>query len=126
MTWTRPFQVITAILLLVSAFGGLSVGIPVLFAQLTGPSSANLDSPDLLVPAGFLAYGLLSLAGAIATLSGWSSATRVVVVPQVFVTLGLVWVDIAIAADPSLLIVASISAGAALCALADAWTRRNR
>jgi hypothetical protein len=126
MTWTRPFHAMAVILLLVSAFGGLSVGIPVLLAQLTGSSGVNVDPSDLLVPIGFLAYGLLSLAGAIAMLSGWSSATRFVVVPQALVTVGLVWVDVAIAADPSLLIVAGISGGAALCTLADAWTRPGR
>jgi hypothetical protein len=123
MARRRPFLLAAVLLLLVSAFGGLSVGVPILFNQLVGTGSAGLDAQELLVPAGFLGYGLLSLVGAIAILSGWSSATRLVVVPQGLVAVGLLWVDVAIVADVSLLLVAGIAAGSVLFTLADVGTR---
>jgi hypothetical protein len=115
----RPFRAVAIVLLLVSAFGGLSVGIPLLFAMLTDPTLIRPGGASVIVPALFLAYGLLSLAGAIWLLSGWARAIPVVVVPQASVAIALLWVHVAIVADASLLIVAGIAGGATLCALAD-------
>lgn len=125
MALRRPFLLAAVILLLVSAFGGLSVGLPILFNQLVGTGSSDLEAKDLLVPAGFLGYGLLPLVGAIAILGGWSSATRLVVVPQGIVAVGLLLVDVAIVADVSLLLVAGIAAGSVSFTLADVRTRNR-
>lgn len=106
-------------LLLVAAFGGLSVGIPLVISILATPSSVESGRPTILVPAAFLAYGLLSLGGAIGLLAGWPRTTLLVVVSQAIVALGLLWVHVAVAADISLLIVAGIAGGAGLSAAAD-------
>lgn len=114
----RPPLLVAVVLLLVAAFGGLAVGVPLVFAVLTTPASVEPGRATIL-PAGFLAYGLLSLGGAIRLLAGWRRVTVPVVVSQGIVALGLGWVYLAVVADVSLLIVAGIAGGAALCALGD-------
>ena len=52
-------------------------------------------------------------------------AILLVVVPQGLVALGLLGIDIIVVDDASLLFVAGISGGAAICALADRWLRRR-
>ena len=52
-------------LLGVAAFGGLAVGVPLVYAQLTISSGAAQELRTSAVPAIALIYGLLSLAGAI-------------------------------------------------------------
>ena len=125
MRRNRPFRAVAIMLLLVSASGGLSVGVPLLFAMLADPTLIQPGGVSVVMPALFLAYGLLSLAGAIWLVAGWGRAIPIVVVPQASVAIGLLWVHVAIVADASLLIVAGIAGGATLCALADrAFARR--
>ena len=116
---SRPFRTAAVVLLLVAAFGGLSVGVPLVIAILTTPARIERGTLPLLVPGGFLAYGLLSLGGAIGLLAGWRRTIVMVVLTQGFVAIGLLWVYLAQAADVSLLIVGGIAAAAGLCALAD-------
>ena len=107
-------------LLAVAAFGGLSVGVPMVLAQLT--SQAGSTS---LVPAAALAYGVLSAAGIVGILLGWRLAAPLIVISQGIVAVGLL---VVYAGTPewSVLVVAAIAGGAALCALLDARTRRTR
>jgi hypothetical protein len=116
------FASIAIVLLVVAAFGGLSVGVPLLFAQLTSAPAVGVDGSLSLIPAVALVYGLLSVAGLIGMLLGRRWAAPLVVVSQGIVALAL----IAIYADMqewSLLVVAVIAGGAAVSALADARLR---
>jgi hypothetical protein len=117
VTTHRPLLLVTIVLLLVSAFGGLSVGIPLVVTEVTGPLTPRAS--DLLVPFGVATYGLLSLVGALALLAGWRRSLPLVLVPQGLVALGLLWIDLTVVADPSLLVVAAIAGGAAASVLAD-------
>jgi hypothetical protein len=127
MTWReRPFALAAIVLLIVAAFGGPSVGIPLAVAQvasLAGPSAGSSFGP---VPTVALGYGLVSLAGALAVLVRWPNRTRLVVLPQGFVTVGLLGVYVAVIAEPSLLAVAAISGGATLCSLVDGGLQPSR
>ena len=114
----RPFASAAVMLLSVSAFGGLSVGIPLVIAQLTDPV-LEPNARDSIVPGIVLAYGLLSLTGVVAMLRGWRRATLLVVVPQGIVMIGLLAIWIGVVQDWSLLVVAGIAGAAAACAVAD-------
>jgi hypothetical protein len=106
-------------LLAIAAFGGLSVGIPTVFAQLTSQSGSAS-----VVPAVALAYGLVSAAGFLGILRGWRLVVPLVVVSQGFVAVALL-AAYAGTPDWSLLVLAAIAAGAAVCALLDARTLRT-
>jgi hypothetical protein len=124
MRTDRPFLLGAVGLLIVATFGGLSVGLPLLSAELTGSTTAPVLQASF-VPVTFTVYGVVSLAGAVGLLAGWARATIVVVVTQGVVVLGLLWVYVALAADWSLLIVAAVAGGAAACALLDRRSRRT-
>jgi len=115
----RPFAVAAILLLSVAAFGGLSVGIPLVVAQVASLTSPEPGQSFGWVPGAAFAYGLVSLAAAVGMLLHWPKRTLLAVAPQGFVALALVAVFAAIAAEPALLAVAAISGGAALCAIAD-------
>ena len=115
-----PFALAAFGLLFIAAFGSLSVGIPFAIAQLTDPAVNGLGPEISVVPAIAIAYGLLSIAGAIGILLRWRRTTAFVVGTQGPVALGLLGVYVLAARDWSLLIVAAISGGAALLVLANA------
>jgi uncharacterized membrane protein (DUF2068 family) len=119
VTRRSRFASIAIALLATAAFGGLSVDVPLVMAQLTSPTVARLGPGISVVPAVALTYGLVSLAGAIGMWRGSRWATALVVVPQAIVALALVAVYLGQAPDRSLLIVAAIAAGTAICAMAD-------
>jgi hypothetical protein len=121
----RPLAFAAVLLLSISALGGLSVGIPLVVAVLSNPAHVDTRPSDALVPGVVLAYGLLSLGGAVATLLGWRRATLLVVVPQGIVALSLLTIWIGVVEDASLLIVAGIAGGAAILALLDRRTVRR-
>jgi hypothetical protein len=104
------------ILLLVCAFGGLTVGGMLLLIP------AALTS---WVPITFFAYGLASLAGAIGVwrMQGW--ALPVVVVFQGLAAAGLLYANATYAEDWSLLVVAALAVGAAALTVIDAVRRRR-
>lgn len=106
-------------LLATGAFGGLSVGVPLVYAQLTIRELAGEELGVSLIPAIALVYGLMSLVGAVGLWRARGWATGFVVVSQGVVALALLAVY---AGNPdwSILIVAAIAGGAALCALANA------
>ena len=106
-------------LLAIAAFGGLSVGVPMVLAQLTSQTGSTS-----LVPAVALAYGLVSVAGIVGILLGWRLAAPLIVVSQGIVAVALL-VFYAGNQEWSLLIVAAIAGGAALFALLDARSRRT-
>jgi uncharacterized membrane protein (DUF2068 family) len=110
----------TAIVLLaIAAFGGLSVGVPLVYAQLTIPALADQDLGVSVIPIIALIYGLLSLAGAVGLWRRRRWAMPLVVVSQGIVALALLGVYVS-NRDWSLLAVAVIAGGAAICAIADA------
>jgi hypothetical protein len=108
---------VAIVLLAIAAFGGLSVGVPLVFALLTVPGFAASGPTVAVVPVIALVYGLASLAGAVGILRRWSRAIPFVVVSQGIVVLGLLTVYVQVP-DWSLLVVAAISGGAVACALA--------
>jgi uncharacterized membrane protein (DUF2068 family) len=110
---------IAVVLLAVAAFGGLSVGVPLVYAQLTIPEVADQELGVSLVPAIALAYGLLSLAGAMGLWRRARWAAPFVIASQGIVALALLAIYVA-NPDWSLLVVAGIAGGAALATLADA------
>jgi hypothetical protein len=123
----RPLVFGAVMLLAIAAFGGLSVGIPLLVAIVGNSAHVDTRPSDSLVPAVMLAYGLLSLVGAVALLRGWPRAALLVVVPQGFVSLGLLTIWVGVVEDPSLLAVAAIGGAAATLALIDhGMVRRPR
>jgi hypothetical protein len=107
------------VLLAIATFGGLSVGVPLVLALLTVPGFAGSGPTVAVVPVIALVYGLASFAGAIGILRRSPRAIPFVVVTQGIVVLGLLAVYVQVP-DWSLLVVAAISGGAVLCALADA------
>jgi hypothetical protein len=110
-----PFAVVATVLLLVAAFGGLSVGVPLTLQLLSGPVALDLGGFVALL----LGYGLVSLVGAIAVLLRWRRTTVGVAIAEGVVAVALLAFHAGVAADPSLLAVAAISGGAALCAIVD-------
>ena len=118
------FASIAIVLLVVAAFGGLSVGIPLVFAQLTSAPAVGGDASVSLVPTVALIYGLLSVAGLIGMLLGRRWAAPLVVVSQGIVALALLAMYVGMP-EWSLLVVAAIAGIAAVCALADARVRRT-
>jgi hypothetical protein len=112
------------VLLAIASFGGLSVGIPLVMAQLTSPVDAS-GAGTSAVPAVVLGYGLLSLAGVAGILLGWRLAAPLVVVSQGVVAVALLVIYVVRAPDWSLLVVATIAGGAAVCTLADARLPRR-
>jgi hypothetical protein len=119
MTRRSRFASVAIALLAIATFGGLSVGVPLVYAQLTIPEVAGQELGVSVVPAIALIYGLVSLAGTIGMWRRRRWATPLVVVSQGFVALALIVLYGAFA-DWSLLFIAAIAGGAALCALADA------
>jgi hypothetical protein len=113
------------VLLAIASFGGLSVGIPLVMAQLTNPAAATSGVGTSVVPAVALGYGLLSLAGVAGILLGWRLAAPLVVVSQGVVAVALLVIYVVRAPDWSLLVVATIAGGAAVCTLADARLPRR-
>lgn len=120
----RPFQFVGVTLLFVAAFGGLSVGIPLVLATLLNRATVDSGLPGIVVPSLFLAYGVVSLGGAIGWLVGWRGATLLGLASQGIVAVGLLWVFFRVAGEVSLLIVAGIAGGAVLCAVVDRATVR--
>jgi transcriptional regulator with XRE-family HTH domain len=115
------------VLLAIATFGGLSVGIPLVFALLTVPGFAGSGPTVALVPVIALVYGLASLAGAIGILRRAPRAIPFVVASQGVVVVGLLAIYVQVP-DWSLLVVAAISGGALACALAVArsgWATDN-
>ena len=124
MTRRSRYALAAVVLLAIAAFGGLSVGWPLVYAQLTIPALADEELGASLIPVVALAYGLVSLAGAVGIWRRSRWATPLVVGSQGFVALALLAVY-AGNPDPSLLVVAAIAGGAAICALADAQRARG-
>ena len=121
-----PFVLAAVALLVTAAFGGLSVGVPLTFALVTDSTIAALGPETGIVPIVALVYGAASLVGAVGVWLGRPWSTVVVVVPQGLVTVALLAVYLLAAADWSLLAVAAISGGAAVCVLADRRPARRR
>lgn len=109
-------------LLIVAAFGGLSVGIPLTIELFAGPVTTDLAGFVLLI----LAYGLVSLAGVVALLLRWRRVTLLIALLEGLVAVALLAFYAGVTADWSLLIVAAISGGAALFELADIRLARAR
>ena len=118
MTRRSRYALAAVALLATAAFGGLAVGVPLVYAQLTIPALASEELGVSAIPIIALAYGLLSLTGALGIWRHRRWATPLVVVSQGIVALVLLAVY---AGNPdwSLLVVAAIAGGAALCALAN-------
>lgn len=104
-------------LLVVTAFGCLSVAVPLLLAGL-GPRQS-------FVPTTFGVWGVASLVGAYGVwrVRGW--APWVVVPSQGAAALGLVYAYVTVAPEPTLIIISAISAGAAVLVVVDALRRRR-
>lgn len=122
MPGRSPFAVVAIVLLMVAAFGGLSVGVPLTMQLLSGPATPDVTGFVLLL----LGYGLVSLVGALAVLLHWRRATLLIGLIEGVVAASLLGLYVGVAADWSLLAVAAIAGGAAICALADLrLTRRS-
>jgi hypothetical protein len=102
-------------LLAISAFGATLVGATLVWAQVTAPDSADPSGAGSPVPAGILGYGLVSLLGAVGVWLDWPWVRPVVVVSQGLIAAGLLAFSMLVVADWSVLIVAAIAGGAALC-----------
>ena len=83
----------------VSAFGGLVVGASLVYVQWSDSVSAAPIASGSVIPAGMLAYGLVSLVGAVGIWLEWRSAMLVVVVPQAIVALFMLGFYVSRAAD---------------------------
>lgn len=105
------------VLLVVTAFGCLSVAIPLLLAGL-GPRQS-------FVPTTFAAWGVASLVGAYGVWRVRRWAPWVVVPTQAAAALGLAYAYVVVAPEPTLLLVAAISGGAAALVIADVRRRRR-
>ena len=115
MPGRTPFALVATVLLVVAAFGGLSVGVPLTLQLLSRPNALDLAAFVALL----LGYGLVSLVGAVAVLLRWGRTTMLVAVAEGMVAAALLAFYAGVAADASLLVVAAISGGAALCAVVD-------
>ena len=104
------------ILLILCAFGGLTVGGMLLLTP------AALTS---WVPITFFGYGLASLAGAIGVWRDRPWALPVVVIFQGLAAAGLLYANATFAGDWSLVVVAALAGGAALLIVIDALRRRR-
>ena len=89
MTRRSRYALAAVVLLAIAAFGGLSVGWPLVYAQLTIPELADEELGVSLIPVVALAYGLVSLAGAVGIWRRSRWATPLVVASQGFVALAL-------------------------------------
>ena len=108
------------VLLLVAAFGALSVGIPLVIAQLTSPAGPSLGGEVVWIPVIALAWGIASLIGAYGVwrLKPWAAWVVAGVQGLVAVSLFAAWVGGA--RDWSVLLVGAIAAGAVIFVLLDA------
>jgi uncharacterized membrane protein (DUF2068 family) len=108
-------RTIAIALLAIPAFGATFVGASLVWAQVTQPASADPTFAVSPVPAGILAYGLVSLMGAVGVWLDYGWVKPVVVVSQGLLAVGLLAFSVLVAADWSVLIVAAIAGGAAVC-----------
>ena len=115
MPGRSPFALVAIVLLIVAAFGGLSVGVPLTMQVFARPITADLAGFVLVL----LGYGIVALVGVVAVLLRWRRITLFVALTEAVVAVALLLLYAGVAADSSLLVVAAISGGAALGAMAD-------
>ena len=114
---SRPAQV-TLVLLVMIAFGTLSVGLLLLVA--------GINLGQSVIPVAFTAWGLASVVGAYGVWRIRRWATWAVIGPQALAAVGLLAAYAGGARDWSVLLVAAMSAGAAGAAALSARQARSR